>query len=168
MAYEIDININGGDFENDVFQTNELDNIPAKDKQNDAQKGMKALSAFVVGQTITPFINGVKTQISQNVGLITGSQELQERVNFGMQMLETGTNLFSAGAGGVALASSIGMSAGAGGFLGVALAVVNMGIQIGFRQQQINIRSDLEDRQIQHTRSRMGASFNKSRTRGSE
>ena len=167
MAYEIDININGGDFQNDILQPDEPQ-AGGKEVQSDAQKGAKALTKFVVGQTITPFINGVKTQLSQNVGLVTGSQELQDRVNFGMQLLETGSSLWTSAQGGIALASSLGMSAGAGGALGVALAVVNMGIQIGFRQQQINIRSDLEDRQIQHTRSRMGASFNKSRTGGGE
>ena len=167
MAYEIDININGGDFQNDILQPDEPQ-TGGKDVQSDANKGAKALSAFIVGQTITPFINGVKTQLSQNVGLITGSQELQDRINFGMQMIETGSSLFSAGAGGVALASTLGMSTGAGGLLGVAFAVVNMGIQIGFRQQQIDLRSELEDRQIQHARSRMGAGYNKSRTGGRE
>lgn len=167
MAYEIDININGGDFQNDILQPDEPQ-AGGKDVQSDANKGAKALSAFIVGQTITPFINGVKTQLSQNVGLVTGSQELQDRINFGMQMIETGSSLVTAGAGGAALASSLGMSAGIGGAIGVAFAVVSMGIQIGFRQQQINLRSDLEDRQIEHTRSRMGVGFNKSRTRGRE
>lgn len=167
MAYEIDININGGDFQNDILQADEPQ-AGSKDVQSDANKGAKALSAFIVGQTITPFINGVKTQLSQNVGLITGSQELQDRINFGMQMIETGSSLVTAGAGGVALASSLGMSAGVGGVIGVAFAVVNMGMQIGFRQQQIDLRSDLEDRQIQHTKSRMGAGYNRSRTRGSK
>lgn len=169
MAYEIDINING-----------DLDALPAAagdtaadaknkgDKDSDASKGAKALANYIKGQAINPIINAVKTQISQNVGLITGSQELQERVNFGMQLVETGQSLWTNAQGGMVLANTLGLSSGVGAAIGVAFGVMNLGMQIAFRQEQLNLREGLEEIQIVNTKSRMGTNVNKSRTRGRE
>lgn len=164
MAYEIDININGSIEDLEATGTDKK----KKDKQEDAGKGAKALANYIKGQAIQPIINNVKTQISQNIGLITGSQELQERVNFGLQVVETGQSLYNSAQGGIVLASAMKLSAGAGAVIGVAFGLFQIGIQAAFRQAQLNIRQNLEDRQIAHTRSRMGAGFNKSRTSGRE
>lgn len=166
MAYEIDININGGEFSNDTLQVD--DTAGQKDQQTDAGKGMKALGNYIKGQAIQPIINNVKTQISQNIGLITGSQELQERVNFGLQLVETGQSLWNSAQGGIVVGSALGLSTGAGAGLGVAFGLFNLGLQIAFRQSQLNLREGLENRQIAHTQSRMGAGFNKSRRSGRE
>lgn len=166
MAYEIDININGAEFQNDTLQVDETG--ASKDKQNDAGKGFKAIKNYIKGQAITPIISNVKTSLSQNIGLITGSQELQERVNFGLQLVETGQSLYNSAQGGMVFASALGLSAGAGAGIGVAFGLFQIGLQTAFRQAQLNIRQNIEDKQISHTRSRMGAGFNKSRTSGRE
>ncbi len=159
MAYEIDININGSVDDLEATGTAKT----TKDSQADASKGVKALGNYIKGQAIQPIINNVKTQISQNIGLITGSQELQERVNFGLQMIETGQSLWTSAQGGIALGQAGGGSAVAGATIGIAFSLFNIGLQVAFRQAQLNLQEGLENKQIAHTKSRMGAGFNKSR-----
>ena len=134
---------------------------------SDATKQNQALSAmgkYVASQTISVFLDNVKGSISSNIGLITGKTELQERVNFGMQIVQEGVNTFNNAAAGAAVFSALGMSTGVGAVIGVALSAINYGINIAFNVRQLNIQENLENRQISQTLSRNGAGYNKSRS----
>lgn len=161
MAYEIDININGAELEGNDYTPSQDGTIG---KQSDANKGYKALGKYIVGQTIQPIIQNTRSYVSQNIGMLTGSKELQERVNFAFQTIDAGLSLYNAGQAGVVLASSLGMSAGAGFGIGVGFALLNMGINIAFNQAQIDTSKRLEDAQIQQINRRGGLAFNKSRS----
>lgn len=133
----------------------------------DASKQDKAMSAvgkYVASQTISVFLNNVKSGITSNIGLITGKSELQEKVNFGFELAQQGVNTFKNAAAGATLFASAGMSGPVGAVIGVALSAISYGINLSFKQQQLNIQENLENRQISQTLSRNGAGYNKSRS----
>lgn len=130
-------------------------------KQN---KAMASLGKYVASQTVSVFLGNVKSAISSNIGLKTGKTELQERVNFGMEVAQQGVNTFKNAMAGRVLATSVGLSGGIGTAIGVALSAISYGINTYFRQQQLGIQENLENRQINQTLSRNGAGYNKSRS----
>lgn len=162
MAYEININING-DFEEQtttpgVSQTNGTSTSDA------TAKGQKALGKYVASQTITPFIQEVKTQITQNVGLVTGNTELQNRINLGFQAVQFGVNTYKNAQAGAVIAQSAGIGGGVGAAIGIALTAISTGLQIAFNQMQINLQARMENYQLEQVRSRAGIAYNKSRS----
>lgn len=162
MAYEININING-DADESPKVKGMSSTSSASDKQEQAQK---RLGKYIASQTIQPFIQEVKTAVSQDVGLITGNTELQERINLGFQTVQYGVNTYKNMKAGVIIGASVGLSSGAGAAIGLALTVVNTTMNILFNQLQISIKRNLENKQLQQTRTRAGAAFNRSRIGG--
>lgn len=126
-------------------------------------KNMRALGKYISSQTIETFISNTKSVISQNIGLITGKTELQQRVNFGMELAQQGVNTFKNAQAGRMIFQAAGKSGGVGAAVGAALSIISYGINLAFKQNQLNIQESLENRQIQQTMSRAGAGFNRSR-----
>lgn len=124
---------------------------------------LRALAKYVSSQTVDVFLANTKSAISQNIGLITGKTELQQRVNFGMTTLQQGVNTYKNAQAGRILFTSMGLSGGTGAVIGGALSVISGLINLGFRQAQIDIKRGLEDRQIKQLTARAGAGFNRSR-----
>lgn len=123
-----------------------------------AEKSVSAsLATFVATQAIKPFIQQTKNFLVNNVELMTGSTELQQRVDFDFQLLGDATTIVSTTAAGAALGGPIG--AGVGALVGIAQ--VAMGYF--FNQQQINLQAQIEDRQINYLTNRAGPAFNMSR-----
>lgn len=126
-------------------------------------KNMRALGKYISSQTIETFIGNTKSAISQNIGLITGKTELQQRVNFGMELAQQGVNTFKNAQAGKLVFQGLGLSGSLGVAVGAALSIISTGINLVFQQEQLNIRKSLENLQIQQTRTRAGAGFNRSR-----
>lgn len=161
MAYEIDINING-----DMSELETQDTLPSssqKDETSKASKGVKQLSKYIASQTITPIISNVKSMVSQNIGIVTGNKELQQRVNFGLQLVETSTSLYSTAQAGAVITASMGLGAGLGLGIGALVGIANIGLQVYFNQQQINLQERMDNYQIEQIRQRQGMIFNRSR-----
>ena len=127
-------------------------------------KAMAALGQYVSSQTVSVFLGNIKSTVSTNIGLKTGKTELQERINFGMEMAQQGVNTFKNAAAGATVFAAAGMSGPLGAVIGVALSAISYGINIAFRQEQLNIQASLENRQINQTLGRNGAGYNKSRS----
>lgn len=134
-----------------------------KDNKKDS-KAMKALGQYVASQTVSVFLDNVKAGITSNIGLVTGKSELQERINFGFEVAQQGVNTFKNAAAGATVFATAGLSGGVGAVIGVALSAINYGINVAFKQQQLNIQENLENRQINQTLGRNGAGYNKSRS----
>lgn len=133
----------------------------------EADKRDKAIASagkYIASQTISVFLGNVKSAISTNIGLKTGKTELQERVNFGMEIAQQGVNTFKNAMAGATTFSALGMSSGVGAVIGVALSAISYGINLAFKKEQLNIQENLENRQINQTLSRNGAGYNKSRS----
>lgn len=130
-------------------------------KQN---KATQAAAKYVASQTVSVFLGNVKSAISSNIGLKTGKTELQERVNFGMEIAQQGVNTYKNATAGATVFAAAGMSGGVGAVIGVALSAISYGINLAFKQQQLNIQESLENRQINQTLGRNGAGYNKSRS----
>ena len=132
--------------------------------ENKKDKALKNLGKYVASQTIGVFIQDTKGAISQNIGLVTGKRELQERVNFGMEVVQQGVNTFKNAYAGATIASAAGIGGGWGVLIGVALTAIQFGINTAFKYNALGIQENLENKQINHTLSRYGAGYNKSRS----
>lgn len=160
MAYEINININS-----DVEAITESGgNVAGMSNVGSNAKSAKALGQYVAAQTIEPFIQNVKTQISQNIQLVTGNAELQQRVNFGMEIIQFGVNTYKNAKAGMVVSSSMGMSAAGGALLGVALSVLGATMQIMFNQTQLDLQKRVESYQLKQLHDRQGIAYNRSRS----
>lgn len=160
MAYEININING-----DIEEVNSKGNVAGVSKTADnKEKAQQALAKYISSQTIEPFIQNVKTQITQNVQTVTGNSELQQRINFGFQAVQFGVNTYKNAQSGALVANAAGFSMSTGVLIGIALTAVNAAMQIGFSQYQINLEKRMESYQLRQVRDRQGVAYNKSRS----
>lgn len=170
MADQIEINIylKGDDVSNNedtvVGSGGKIPNMSQVGDDKKKDKAMSKLGKYVASQTISVFLNDVKSSISQNIGLITGKTELQERVNFGMQVAQQGVNTYKNAVAGATVFSAMGLSSGIGAVVGVALNAISYGINLAFKVNQLNIEENLENRQRNQTLSRFGAGYNKSRS----
>lgn len=171
MADQIEINIylkgeGAVPGEDDVTGTGaDIDEISKAEKEaKKKEKAMSALRKYVASQTISVFLGNVKGAITSNIGLVTGKAELQERINFGFEVAQQGVNTYKNAAAGATVFSAAGLSGGVGAVVGVALTAISYGINLAFKQQQLNISENLENRQISQTLSRNGAGYNKSRS----
>ena len=176
MADQIEINIymrDGGSGEQTAVAdaTGAGANVPGVSNSGNTSGGntknstanLGAIGKYVASQTIDVFLANTKSVISQNIGLVTGKSELQQRVNIGMNIIQQGVNTYKNVQAGRILFTSRGMSGGAGAVLGAALSVISYGINLAFEQGQLNIKQNLENYQIAQTRTRAGAGFNRSR-----
>ena len=160
MAYEININING-----DIEEATSKGNVAGVSKTTDnKEKAQKALAKYISSQTIEPFIQNVKTQITQNIQTVTGNSDLQQRINFSFQTVQFGVNTYKNVQAGVVAANAVGLSSSTGALIGLALTAVNTAMQIGFSQYQINLEKRMESYQLKQVRDRQGVAYNKSRS----
>lgn len=136
---------------------------PGSEKKKQ-EKALKNLGKYVASQTIGVFIQDTKGAISQNIGLVTGKSELQERVNLGMEVVQQGVNTFKNASAGATIASAAGIGGGWGALIGVALTAIQFGINTAFKYNSLGIQENLENKQINQTLSRYGAGYNKSRS----
>lgn len=160
MAYEININING-DVEGLGSGSAGVSNKP---KATEQEKAMKSLGKFVASQTIQPFIQNVKTAVSQNIATVTGQTELQQRVNFGMEVLQFGNTAYQNAQAGAVIGTSLGIGGGTGAVIGLALTALNAMLTISFNKYQLQLEERMENYQLQQARGRQGIAFNRSRT----
>lgn len=155
--YEININLNGDIAEG---QTEE------QKREGDAAKVSKAtkhLGKYVAAQTIQPFIQQATNYLVSNVQLTTGSSQLQEKVNFGMQVMNMGVNAYKNAQAGATLTMAMGLGGAAGIGIGLALSAVSFGMDTMFKQAQINLRNNEESSQRAYLVNRAGTAFNMSR-----
>ena len=124
----------------------------------------KPLKTFVSSQTLTVFIDNTKELITSNVGLVTGKQELQQRVDLALSTFQKATNMAGNIGAGATITQALGWGKLTGGILGAVLSVFQFGLNTYFAQQNLNLQASIENKQIQQTASRMGASYNRSRS----
>lgn len=158
MAYEINININGD------IEAEQTGISKSTGTSNESEKAQKQLGKYIASQTIQPFIQEVKTQVTQNVQLVTGSSELQNRINLGFEAVQFGVNTYKNAQAGAIITSSMGLGGGVGIGLGLALTAITTAMQIAFNQLQINLQKRMENYQLEQVRSRAGIAYNKSRS----
>lgn len=124
----------------------------------------KPLKTFVSSQTLTVFIDNTKELITSNVGLVTGKQELQQRTDLALSTFQKATNMAGNIGAGATITQALGWGKGVGSALGAVLSVFQFGLNTYFAQQNLNLQASIENKQIQQTASRMGASYNRSRS----
>ena len=124
----------------------------------------KPLKQYVASQTLTVFIDNTKDLITSNVGMITGKQELQQRVDFALSAIQKGSNVLGNMGAGAVITQTLGWGKGIGNVIGFVLSFVQLGINSLMTQTNLNMQAIIENKQINQTASRMGASYNRSRS----
>jgi hypothetical protein len=159
MAYEININING-----DVESPETTQGVSGTSGQGSEQeKAQKQLAKYVSAQTIEPFIAKVKQNVTQNIQIVTGNSDLQQRVNFAIETVQFGVNTYKHAKAGAIIGEKIGIGMTGGALLGLALTAVHTAMDIAFEQQRLNLQERMENYQLQQSRSRFGSAYNRSR-----
>lgn len=124
----------------------------------------KPLKQYVASQTLTVFIDNTKDLITSNVGMITGKQELQQRTDLALSAFQKATNVWGNATAGATITRTLGWGGSVGTVLGLLLSFTQFGINAIFAKQNLNLQARIENKQIQQTASRMGASYNRSRS----
>lgn len=160
-SYEINININQ-DGDNSLISTG-ANGTNNAGMGNNGNKGTSALGKYIATQTIQPFIQQSIGYVAGNVELITGSKSLQQRTNFAMNSVNLGIEAYKNVQAGAAIASAVGMSAFAGGVLGLTLTAITTGIDLMFKSSQLSLQKQEEDRQRSYLKQRSGLAYSQSR-----
>lgn len=160
MAYEININING---DIDDVGSVGMSSASLSDKKTKTSSAGSNLIKYISAQTIEPLVNKTINFVASNVELTTGSRELQEKTDFVMQGVSVGMNAFKNAQGGAVITAAMGLGAGLGAGIGLALSGLSIAMDIMFKQRQIDLRAQIEDRQIKYLSNRAGPAFNASR-----
>lgn len=160
MAYEININING-----DVESPETTQGVSGTSGQGSEQeKALKNFTRYISAQTIEPFIANVKQNVTQNIQIVTGNSDLQQRVNFAMETVQFGVNTFKNAAAGATIGTQLGIGGLAGGVIGLALTTLTTMMSIGFEVGRLNLQERMENYQLEQSRSRFGSAYNRSRS----
>lgn len=162
MAYEINININGN--MEDVGAVGGSGVSPISNTQSDKVDGnAKRLGKYIAAQTIQPMIQKTISFATSNVELQTGSIAQQQKTDAIMQGVSMGVDTYKNAMAGASIVASLGGSAMAGGALGVALSILNFGLDVMFKQQQIDLKKEHEDYQRAYLYNRAGMAYSQSR-----
>ncbi len=154
--YEIIIRVPGADGES-------ADSPPVASKESDAKKKPQAaeknVGRYIASQTIMPMVHAATTAVTSNIGLYTGSKELQQRVDFAQRALNTVTGTISNSFAATAITGSV--TSGIG--IGVLLSVIQIGISTATKAVQLQIGKMQENEQLQLARQRYSPAYNGSR-----
>ena len=130
------------------------------DTEKAEQKIANTMKKLVKYEIARPFLNTTKQMVQNNVDTYYGSGELSQRINFGLSI---GTTAYHTTMQGMALSSVLGLSTGVGVLITGALTLMQKGLEILSRQNEINNKQKLENEQLQILRGRAGIQFNRSR-----
>ena len=161
MAYEINININNS---TENAGVNGSSNSPISNTQSDKiDSNSKRLGKYIAAQTIQPMIQKTISFATSNVELQTGSIAQQQKTDAIMQGVSMGVDTYKNAMAGASIVASLGGSVMVGGALGVALSVLNFGLDILFKQQQIELKKEHENYQRAYLYNRAGIAYSRSR-----
>lgn len=161
MAYEINININDntGNAGVNGSGTSPIENA----QSNKVDVNAKRLGKYITAQTIQPMIQKTISFATSNVELQTGSIAQQQKTDAVMQGVSMGVDTYKNAMAGSAIVASLGGSAMVGGALGIALSVLNFGLDVLFKQQQIELKKEHENYQRAYLYNRAGMAYSQSR-----
>lgn len=125
------------------------------------EKRQKAIGNLVKYQVAQPFINATKQIIYNAVETDTGSAELTQRIQIGMNVAHQTASTITYGA---SLGSILGIGAGTGVILGTSLAILKFGIDLLVKRVELNNKIKIENEQLSILRGRAGIQFNRSRS----
>ena len=117
------------------------------------------MGRYIASQTIMPMVQAATTAVTSNIGLYTGSKELQQRVDFAQRALSTVTGTISNSFAATAITGSV--TSGIG--IGVLLSVIQIGISTATKAAQLQIEKMQENEQLQLARQRYSPAYNGSR-----
>ena len=136
---------------------------PAPSAQEREPNYAGKLSTMLASKTIDAGLKRVVSFVASNVQLVTGSSEMQQRVNVAMQIASYGSQTLSNIATAQTYAVGLGLGVGTGVAIGVALSLAQIGIDYAEKAAQLRINQIIENQRLEQIRSRAGYSFNRSR-----
>ena len=143
----IDIYLNG---DSEISQQNGISGNTSNGNINNkiAQKNINTnknseLSKYVASQVVGTFLANTKANIVNEIGMVTGRTNLQEKVNLGLEMAQKTTSLSTNILGGMTVATSLGASSLAGGLIGAGIFIATEAINYASESRQLNIARNI-------------------------
>ena len=118
------------------------------------------ISKYVIAKTIVPYAQQGINYITSNVGLTTGSTELQQKVDLARTGIETIIGGYVSAKAGAAMAAGFGMTAGAGAAVAVAIYAAGKVVDYGYKAARQNLEKAVEAQQLAMARTRAGIAYN--------
>lgn len=126
-----------------------------------------AAGLVAVNHYIKPFVDQMATQYVTTVQLRTGSQELEERMSFNLNVTQKVVSFGSSVAMGALMGSAGGpLGAIAGAFAGAVMSLATFAVDYSNKQENINLQRSVENVGLRYMNIRAGgsvASFSGSR-----
>lgn len=131
------------------------------DKNNSGGKSnalsTKALKGLFAVETVKPFAMTTITYFTNRVGMFSGSQDLQQKHDFGMQIASSIEGLGRTTITGFAAGGVIGAG------IGLGLGVLKMGVDYAIRRADYNWNAQIDTINARYAQQRQGFAFNRSR-----
>ena len=115
---------------------------------------------YIASRALMPMVKSIVANEVSTVAISTGSQELQQRTDLAMSVVQTGINTVSTVMGAAAAFGPAGVA------VGLAVSALNLMTQFITKYDQTQKQIRLEGEQLALYRSRFGAGFNQSRNGG--
>lgn len=115
---------------------------------------------YIASRAIMPMVKSIASYQVSTVAISTGSQELQQRTDLAMSVVQTGISTVSSVMGAASVFGPAGVA------IGLAVSALNLMTQFITKYDQTQKQIGLENEQLALYRSRFGASFNQSRNGG--
>lgn len=120
----------------------------------------KDFSQYVIAKTIQPYAMQAVSYTVGNVGLTTGSTELQQKADLARTAVDTVVGGYVAAKSGAVMAASFGLSTGAGAAVAVAIFAASKAVDYGFKVAKQNLDKAVEAEQLSLNRTRAGIAWN--------
>lgn len=116
----------------------------------------------LVAHTVTrDFLSTTKQILMNDINTFGGSQELTQRISFGMGVVQKGIGDIT---GGLAMSKALGISQGGGILISMALSVTSFLFDTVKNMNAINNQRIMENQGLEVLRGRAGIQFNQSRS----
>lgn len=117
-------------------------------------------SKYIVTKTLKPYAQQTLNYAVSNVGLTTGSTELQQKVELGQSAANMVIDGYTSIKAGIATAAGFGLSTGAGAAVALAIFAVGKAVDYSFKAARLNLEKAVEAERLAIARTRAGIVWN--------
>lgn len=160
-SYEININLGGGGSgkgNDDEDKTK----VPSKEDKTAGQIAGSVMM-YVATKTVQPFIRQAVSNYSSQINIVSGKKSVAEKINLGMEMATQAINSVSTATAGYAMGKTMGIGGAKGSILAIAISAITSGIQLAFKNSEMQARKQMQNLQAQMVQGRAGTNVNSSR-----
>lgn len=159
-SYEININMKGGGGTSQ--EDDDKTKVPSKEDKTPGQIA-NSVMMYVASKTVQPFIRQSVSNYSNQISIVSGKKSVAEKINLGMEMATQTINSVSTATAGYAMGKTMGIGGVKGSILAIAISAITSGIQLAFKNSEMQARRQMQNMQAQMVQNRAGTNVNSSR-----